>query len=189
MRFVVKVMVLNLLLRVILFLCSQSKSDVCIFGTNLNLFLVQIGLYQRVSPIQFQVFINSISRHSCEKEGVRCGNLRVSSLLIAGEGRLLAIFSIRWDGLQMNVRWLDWESVLPSLRSWVSIRERCRLSPQIRSESLPQAEKFNPPSVHFISHGKMEWVMNWQTEALSAVMVFLLWSNEGAGSFDHEMVK
>ncbi|KAL7861723.1 hypothetical protein SRHO_G00131640 [Serrasalmus rhombeus] len=100
------------LLRAIQALYKQSWSLVFIAGSKSDSFPVRVGLRQGcpLSSILFIIFMDRISRRSQGMEGVRFGDLRVTSLLFADDVVLLGTsgqggnFSFCWIGLQPSVK-------------------------------------------------------------------------------------
>ena len=69
-----------------------SERCIRIIGTKSDLFSVGVGLCQGcpLSPILFVIFMDRISRCSRQEERVQFGDLRIASLLFAGDVVLLA---------------------------------------------------------------------------------------------------
>ena len=82
-------------------------------------------------------------------------------------------FSTHWGGLQPSVKRSGWESVPPSLRPWFSARNGGLAPSGLGVSLLPQVREFKHLTslvVLFTSEGKMEWEMDRQFGAASAVM-------------------
>ncbi len=74
-----------------------------------------------LSPVLFIILMDRISRQGQVLEGVQFGVHTISSLLFADDVVLLALvqtgtFVMHWDGLQLSVKRLGWQSAPPSPR-------------------------------------------------------------------------
>jgi hypothetical protein len=164
------------LLRAVRSLYDRSRSLVRIAGSKSDLFPVHVGLRQGcpLSPVLFIIFMDRISRRSQGPEGVRFGNLRISSLLFADDVVLLASSN---QDLQRALGRFAAECEAAGMRISTSKSEAMVLhrkkvaSPlQVGGESLSQVEEFKYLGVMFTSEGRMEREIDRRIGAASAVM-------------------
>uniref|UniRef100_A0A8C6S4J5 Reverse transcriptase domain-containing protein n=1 Tax=Neogobius melanostomus TaxID=47308 RepID=A0A8C6S4J5_9GOBI len=117
------------LLRAVRSLYDRSKSLVHITGSKSDLFPVHVGLRQGwpLSPVLFITFMDRISRRSQGPEGVRFGNLRISSavnndvVLLASSNQdlqcALGRFAAECEAAGMRISTSKSEAMLPRFRS------------------------------------------------------------------------
>ncbi|KAL7836057.1 hypothetical protein SRHO_G00284040 [Serrasalmus rhombeus] len=164
------------LLRAIQALYKQSRSLVRMAGSKSDFFPVRVGLRQGcpLSPILFIIFMDRISRRSQGMEGVRFGDLRVTSLLFAEDvvllgtsGRELQLsldrFAAECDAAGMRISTSKSEAM-------VLTRERVESPLWVGDELLPQVEEFKYLGVLFTSDGTREREIDRRIGAGSAVM-------------------
>ncbi|TWW77456.1 Transposon TX1 uncharacterized 149 kDa protein ORF 2 [Takifugu flavidus] len=160
-------------------LYNRCQSLVRIAGSESNSFPVRVGLRQGcpLSPILFVTFMDRISRCSHGVEGVRCGDLRIGSLLFADDVVLLASsardlqrsldrFAAACEAAGMRISTSKSEAMV---LNWKKVE--CLL--QVKEEILPQVEEFKYLGVLFTSEGRMEREIDRQIGAASAVMRIL----------------
>ena len=92
------------LLRAVWSLYKQSRSLVCIAGSESDLFPVHVGLWQgcSLSPVLFIIFMDRMYRRSHGLEGIWFGSRWISSLLFADDVVLLGPSS--WDIQHGNIK-------------------------------------------------------------------------------------
>ena len=164
------------LLRSIQSLYSQSESCVRVLGSKSNSFSVRVGLRQgcALSPILFVIFMDRISRRSRGGEGIRLGELRVSSLLFADDVVLLAP-SVQ--DLQLSLDRFDAECTAAGMKISVSKSEAMVLSRKpvdcavrVGNKALPQVKEFKYLGVLFTSEGRAEKEISRRIGAAGAVL-------------------
>ena len=164
------------LLRAIQSLYNQSESCVRVLGSKSDSFPVGVGLRQgcALSPILFVIFMDRISRRSRGGEGIRLGELRVSSLLFADDVVLMAP-SVQ--DLQLSLDRFAAECTAAGMRISVSKSEAMVLSRkpvvctvQVGNEALPQVKEFKYLGVLFTSEGRTEKEISRRIGAAGAVL-------------------
>ena len=126
------------------------------------------------TPILFIIFMDRISRHSQDVEGVRFGDLRIGSLLFADDVVLLASSD---RDLQLSLDRFAAECEAAGMRistskseSMVLNRKRVECTLRVGGEILPQVEEFKYLGVLFTSEGRMEREIDRRIGAASSVM-------------------
>ncbi|TWW70803.1 R2DM Retrovirus-related Pol polyprotein from type II retrotransposable element [Takifugu flavidus] len=164
------------LIRTIQSLYQRSRSLVRIAGCKSDSFPVRVGLRQGcpLSPVLFITFMDRISRRSRGVEGVEFSGRKISSLLFADDVVLLA--PSNRDLQQMLGRFAT-ECEVAGMRistskseSMVLARKKIECLLRVGEEVLLQVEEFKYLGILFTSEGRMEWEIDRQIGAASAVM-------------------
>ena len=150
------------LIRAVRSLYDRCQIFVRIAVNKSDLFPVRVGLSQGcpLSPIQFIILMDRISRRSQGVEGVWFGDLRIGSLLFADDVVLLASSD---RDLQLSLDWFAADCKAAGMRistskseSMVLNRKRVECTLRVGDEILPQVEEFKYLGVLFTSEGRME---------------------------------
>ena len=133
-------------------LYNQNKSCLRILGTSLNLFMVRLG-HQGcpLSPILFVMFMGKNLRNSHGERNIWFWNLRVTFLLFAYDGVLLAFssYDFHYALEQITAKWNDWDESLPLPWTWFTAGKGWSVSSVLeRGPSLKSRSKVSWVFVH-----------------------------------------